>query len=549
MTVRHSSLFLACTIAIAGLAAGSSPLFAGPLGVSATSEDTWITTSTQVHELRADSSVLGIASMTKPLHVEIALRMQNRDLLDEFVANQHNPTHFYYKAALQPEDVIAAFSPSDEQAQAVVDHLRAAGFTNISVAANRLLVSADGTTAAVQTAFQARIADVVTGQGQRVFANIDGAKVPAALGGTVLAVLGLQTESVAHTMAKPGPDPFAGKPGGGSAGVVGHNPTAFASIYGAGSAPTASNVTVGIIAEGNLTATLSDLTKFTSTNGLPAVTTQTVVVNGASTDTSGTAEWDLDSQDIVGITGGVAKLVFYDAHSLSDTDLTPTYNKAVIDNVAKVINISLGECETSASNSGAMAADDQIFAAAQAQGQTFSASSGDSGANECGHGRGTTPSYPASSPYLVAVGGTTLTTTGTGNTTWNGETVWSGTGGSPSTVEPRPSWQTSITGTKRGVPDVAFDADPNSGAQIYVNGSLAQYGGTSLASPLFVGTWARMLSGKPSLGFAAPHLYTLSSSVYHDVTSGNNSGETATVGWDYCTGFGSMLIGAAYNAL
>ena len=549
MAIKRSSLYLACALASATAFVGSSLVQAAPASQSKTVTDSWVTTATHAHELRADSSLLGLTRTTSPVHVEIALKMQNRDLLDNFIANQHNPTHFFYRETLDPADVVATFSPSAEQVQAVVDHLRSNGFTNINVAANRLLVSADGTAASVQSAFQARIADVVTGEGKMAYANVDEAKVPAALSGTVLAVLGLQTESHAHTMAKPGPI-LAGRPGGGTSGIVGHNPTAFASIYSTSGTPTASTVTVGIIAEGNLAATLSDLNKFTTNNRLPAVSVQTVVVGGSSTDTSGTPEWDLDSQDIVGISGGVSKLVFYDAHSLSDSDLTPTYNRAVADNTATVINVSLGECETTAFNSGSMAADDQIFAVGQAQGQTFSVSTGDSGANECGgHGKGTVPSYPATSPYVVAVGGTTLTTSGTGNTTWSNETVWSGTGGSPSTVEPKPSWQTTGSGTNRGVPDIAFDADPNSGSIIIVNGANAQYGGTSLASPLFVGTWARALAGKPSLGFAAPHLYTLPANAYHDVTSGSNGGYSATVGWDYTTGFGSFIFSAAYTAL
>jgi pseudomonalisin len=544
---KHSSLYVACALALAAAVAGSQQALARPVSQSNSISDNWVATATRAHELRADSVALGIARSTMPMHIEVALQMQNRDLLDAFVANQHNPTHFFYRETMQPEDLVASFSPSAAQVQAVVDHLRSSGFTNINVAANRLLVSADGNAASVQSAFKTRIADVMTGAGEAVFANVDDATVPAALGGTVLSVLGLQTESHAHTMAKPGPI-LNGKPGGG-AGIVGHNPTAFASIYSTSGTPSASSVTVGIITEGSLTATLSDLNKFATNNSLPAVTTQVVNVGGTSTDTSGTAEWDLDSQDIIGVSGGVSKLVFYNAHSLSDADLTPTYNQAMAANVAKVINISLGECETSASNSGAMAADDQIFLAAQAQGQTFSASSGDSGANECGHGRGTTPSYPASSPYLVAVGGTTLTTSGTGNTTWSNETVWAGTGGSPSLVEPKPSWQTTVSGTKRGVPDIAFDADPNSGSIIIVNGANAQYGGTSLSSPLFVGLWARALAGKGSLGFAAPHLYALPSNVYHDVTSGSNGGFSATAGWDYTTGFGSFIFSAAYTAL
>jgi pseudomonalisin/xanthomonalisin len=539
------SLSIACALATA-FACNAS---AAPVSASRSAGDAWVATATHAHPLRADSAVLGVSSNTMPMHVEVSLKLQNRELLDAFIANQHNPTHYFYKEVLQPADIVATFAPSAERVQAVVDHLASAGFTNIQVAPNRLLVSADGSAAAVQTAFHARIADVATAHG-RAFANIDDAQVPAALADTVLAVIGLQNETSAHTMAKKGPDLYKGKPGGGSSGIVGHNPATFGTIYAAGSTPTATTVKVGIVTEGSMTGTLSDLNKFTSTNGLPSVNTQVVTVGGASSDTSGTSEWNLDSQDIIGVSGGVSQLIFYTANSLYDSALTPTYNKAVSDNVAKVINVSLGECEVSANSGGVVAADDQIFAVAMAQGQTFSVSTGDSGSAECGHGRtGQAASYPASSPYVVAVGGTTLSTSGSGNTTWAGETVWSGTGGSPSVVEPKPSWQTTVSGSFRGLPDIAFDADPNSGAQIYVGGALQQWGGTSLSAPLFAGIWARMLAGKSNLGFAAPHLYALPSSVYHDVTSGSNGGFSAAAGWDYTTGFGSFIIGSAYSAL
>jgi pseudomonalisin/xanthomonalisin len=111
-------------------------------------------------------------------------------------------------------------------------------------------------------------------------------------------------------------------------------------------------------------------------------------------------------------------------------------------------------------------------------------------------------------------------------------------------VEPKPSWQTQGGGTTRDVADVAFDADPNSGSIIIVNGGNAQYGGTSLAAPLFAATWARMLAAHPTLGFAAPHLYAVSTASYHDITSGSNGGETATAGWDYASGFGSGIVSA-----
>lgn len=58
-----------------------------------------------------------------------------------------------------------------------------------------------------------------------------------------------------------------------------------------------------------------------------------------------------------------------------------------------------------------------------------------------------------------------------------------------------------------------------------------------------------MLAGKSNLGFAPPHLYTLPASVYHDVMSGSNGGFSTSTGWDYTTGFGSLIIGSAYTAL
>jgi len=367
------------------------------------------------------------------------------------------------------------------------------------------------------------------------FMNNSGVQIPAALQDSVLSVIGLQNVHQAHTFAK------RAQAGYTTQAVTGHNPTEFSSIYGGSGLPTAAGVTVGIVTQGKITQTITDLNTFTSQNGLPTVTTQTVNTNGTSTDTSGVDEWNLDSQDIVGMAGGqVGKIIFYNIPSLSNADLTADFNTIVSANATKIINVSLGECETYAQQDGSAAADDQIFQQAIAQGQTFSVSTGDSGADECGDG-GTTPSDPASSPYVVAVGGTTLNAS---TTTYTSETAWSGGGGSVSKFEPKPTWQAGVlSGSFRGVPDIAFDGDPNSGAKIIVNGASTQVGGTSLSAPLFAGAWARLLATHPSLGFAAPYLYqTLTAADYHDVTSGSNGGETATAGWDLTTGFGSFKL-------
>jgi subtilase family serine protease len=242
-------------------------------------------------------------------------------------------------------------------------------------------------------------------------------------------------------------------------------------------------------------------------------------------------------------------MIFYTAHSLSDSNIAAAINRAVSDNIAAIINISLGECESVAYTDGSMASDDQYFQVAIAQGQTFVVSSGDNGANECAaQGASAGASYPASSPYVIAAGGTTLYTDSNGN--YGGEVTWSGTGGSPSVVEAQPAWQAgTVPGSFRGVPDIAFDADPNSGAIIVVNGALAQYGGTSLAAPIFVSAYARIQAANNArLGFPASWLYKYGAqqaSAFNDVTSGSNGGYSAAPGWDYTTGFGSFDVTAA----
>ena len=189
----------------------------------------------------------------------------------------------------------------------------------------------------------------------------------------------------------------------------------------------------------------------------------------------------------------------------------------------------------------------------------FSVSSGDSGAYECGATAGKAQSYPAVSPYVMAVGGTTLSTTGS---TWTGETVWSctsasscqqsssgGAGGGPSLTENAPSWQTAAgvlgSSTKRGVPDISFDASPNSGALVLINGSQEQIGGTSLAAPLWAGFWTRIQAAHGNtLPFPAQTIYqgaAANPSWFHDVTSGNQ-GNAAATGWDYASGYGSVII-------
>jgi pseudomonalisin/xanthomonalisin len=510
--------------------------------------EAWVPTATKapvVSGATAQQQALMQAGIAT--HVVVALKLRNKADLDaltgDIVAGRGGQP-------LTKEQFMERYAPTAAQAQKVVEHLKRSGFINVTVSDNRLLVSGDGTAGSVKTAFNTELRNYNV-NGRTAFANVSDAAVPQSLGDTVMAVHGLQTIHMYHTLAKPAAVTLA---------TTGHNPTDFPAIYNASGLPSAVNATIGIITQGSMKQTIADLNTFTSRAGYPAVNVSTVTVGAASTDTAGVGEWNMDTQDALAAAGGTIKqMILYTATTLSDADLTDTYNRAVSDNVAKTINVSLGECETSAKNSGIMASNDQIFQAAVAQGQTFSVSSGDSGSYECG-GSSTSQSYPSVSPWVVSVGGTLLNTTGT---TWTSETVWAcsssatcqqsadgGAGGGPSLTEAAPSWQVNAgvlgTSTKRGTPDIALDADPSSGALVLVNGATEQIGGTSLAAPLFTGFWARVQSmNNNSLPFPSSNLYARAAAnpgMFHDVVSGKNGGYSAKAGWDYASGYGSLNV-------
>ena len=197
-----------------------------------------------------------------------------------------------------------------------------------------MLVSADGTGDIAQAAFQTSLARVQTKDGRDAYANTDAVRIPVALQDVVLSVIGLQNVHRPHVMSKVllQPQPMA---------VTGHFPNEFSSIYSGTGVATGAGVTVGIITQGKLTQTITDLNSFTSAHGFATVTTQTVNTGGTSNDTSGIGEWNLDSQDVVGMAGGaVGKIIFYNEPDLTNAALTANINTAVTANVAKIINMA-----------------------------------------------------------------------------------------------------------------------------------------------------------------------------------------------------------------
>jgi len=185
---------------------------------------------------------------------------------------------------------------------------------------------------------------------------------------------------------------------------------------------------------------------------------------------------------------------------------------------------------------------DDLFVKAISQGINICVASGDNGSSDGIPGLNV--DFPASSPHVIACGGTTLTCPNLiydSNTT---EVTWSGSGGGLSNTFTRPVYQSITNKPYRSVPDVALNADPNTGVKYLINGQYEIIGGTSIVAPAISAFIA--LTGINY--FANTKLYTLNSSCFHDITRGNNGQYNAVKGYDNCTGLGS-INGSLINAL
>jgi pseudomonalisin len=338
-----------------------------------------------------------------------------------------------------------------------------------------------------------------------------------------------------------------------------YGPKDFWSMYDAPAAQTGSGQELSIITEGDVSQPKQDLATFEAQNGLPSVTWNQVNVGTPTTDTSGDDEWDLDSQYSTGFAPGVKQLNVYVGPSLSDQDILTTINRWVTDDLSKQGSFSAGECDLLADESGFTSGLDTVLEQADAQGQTMFSASGDTG-SQCAAVTGVNgvpagvpdTSYPASSPYGIGVGGTSVL-----SPTGPSEIAWYSGGGGLSPIEPAATFQsaTKLLGeaplVSRGVPDVSLDADPESGYNVVVSGTVETIGGTSASTPSWQGIWARAEGAHAgALGFAGPVLYkTEPATAFNDIEIGGNGLYTAGPGYDLTTGLGTpditKLVGGA----
>jgi kumamolisin len=378
-------------------------------------------------------------------------------------------------------------------------------------------------------------------------------RLPAELDGVVVAVLGLDTrpQARAHLRVAPRQSASGAQP-------TSYTPVQLGEVYRFPAGTDGSGQTLAIVElGGGFSATDLD-TYFSSLGVTPPSTTAVAVDGGANVpgkDPQGAdGEVLLDIEVAGALAPGAAQVVYFSPNT--DQGFIDAVSTAVhAEPTPTALSISWGGPENSWT-AQAMTAFDAALADAAALGVTVCVAAGDNGSSDGAAGGKPHTDFPASSPHVLACGGTSLRAdpgagTVQSETVWNDGSQGGATGGGVSAQFPLPTWQATARvperghKTGRGVPDVAADADPETGYQVYVDGQAMVIGGTSAVAPLWAALTCRLVQalGRP-LGLLQPLLYASvapgrTAPGFRDITSGSNGAYSAGPGWDACTGLGS----------
>jgi len=462
--------------------------------------------------------------------------------------------------------------------QVVTAFARAHGLTVVATHAARRCVRLRGTVAAVNAALRIELHDHEGPKGGRYRTHAGSVFLPQSLRGVVCCVMGLDTRPVPARHYAPAASATADPPG-----TVGLTPGQVATLYafpagdGAGQTIGIYEMVTGAGPPGYAVADVeATLKAFGGGLALPALVD--VSVDGTKNSGKSDAETLLDVTVAGAIAQGAKLAVYFTGESTAS--LTQALQRMIHpdagDPEPNVISISYGWGldDGSAGNLTApeVAAIDELFQDAASLGITVLVSSGDSGAM-VESSTSAQASFPATDPWVLACGGTTL---GDISGPAFDEYVWNdGSGGSAGAtgggISPHfalPDYQKAfaipqdiVTGRQgRGLPDVAGNASPNSGyTQVIAGQRAGRTGGTSAVAPLYAGLMARINGNLGrSVGFINPQLYNFAGTVCRDVVGppgpADNSydgvkGYPASAGWNACTGLGSFKGTALQNAL
>jgi kumamolisin len=505
---------------------------------------------------------VGKAEPTERLEVTVLLRRNNANDLKEHVNNlsrRQGP-----RQHLRREDFEKRFAADAADLSAVRDFASRHGLSVVQAHAGRRSVVLSGTVTQFNAAFEVDLQRFEHAGGS-YRGRVGSIHLPEELHGRVEAVLGLDNRPIAKSHFRTRRAPGNVNWHASSGGTTSFTPLQLASLYDF-PAGTGHGECVGIIELGG-GERLADLTTYFSSLGIqagPKVTAVSVdhAKNHPTGDPNGPDGEVMLDIEVVGAIAPQASIAVYFAPN-TDAGFLDAITTAIHDttNRPSVISISWGGPESSWT-SQSMTAFDSAFQAAAAMGVTVCVASGDNGSSDGATNGGDHVDFPASSPHVLACGGTSVQASGDkidNEAVWNDGAQGGASGGGVSTVFPLPAWQdnlqiTTTSGARqalanRGVPDVSGDADPATGWDVRIDGTDTVIGGTSAVAPLWAGLVARINSANANtpVGYINPLLYA-SSDVLKDITQGNNGDFAASPGWDACTGLGSP-IGSKIAAL
>jgi kumamolisin len=493
------------------------------------------------------SRAMGPADPSERVEVSVLLRRRGRqdfqDRIRRIASGDRSTGH------LAREDFARQYGAESADIAAIKAFATSHGLSVVQEDAARRTVVLAGTVAQVEAAFGVRLQRFDHPRGS--YRGRQGAiQLPQELDGVVEAVLGLDNRPQAQTHFRMQAAAAKRK----AAAPVAFTPIQVATLYGYPQA-TGEGQCVGIIELGG-GFTQSDLQTYFASLKVATPTVTAVCVDKAQNAPTGDAngpdgEVMLDIE-VIGAIAPQAKIAVYFAPN-TDAGFLDAITTAIHDTTNKpsIISISWGSAESTWTDQSMTAMDD-AFQAAATLGVTICVASGDNGSGDGVTDGEDHVDFPASSPYALACGGTSLKASKTAITSeavWNDGAEGGAGGGGVSGFFALPTYQANLqtTGadkattalTMRGVPDVAGDADPETGYNVRIDGTDTVIGGTSAVAPLWSGLLARVnqLAGK-SVGFLQPVLYQ-NPQALRDITQGNNGDFYAASGWDACTGLGS----------
>ncbi len=382
-------------------------------------------------------------------------------------------------------------------------------------------------------------------------------QVPESLSNVITGVFGLDNRPIARPMFQVAKK--NGKIVSHAASPKSFYPNQLATIYGFPTNVTGKGECIGIIELGG-GFRQKDITNYFKSLKISAPAVKAISIDGGKNSPSTSDSVDGEVMLDIEVAGAIANEALIAVYFTPNTDkgFLDAITTAIHDtnNMPSVISISWGAAEI---NWTTQALDNfnEAFKTAAALGVTICVAAGDSGSRDGETDGKVHVDFPSSSPYALACGGTSLQVS---NNKISSETVWndssdSASGGGVSTYFPLADYQSNAkvpleidTNFKgRGLPDVAADADPDTGYNVLVDGQQLVIGGTSAVAPLMAGLVALFNEKytKPC-GFIHPQIYT-NPALCRDITSGNNNTTTANTGyvagpgWDACTGWGVLF--------